>query len=101
LAFFETAYVQIWSFKLFWTGNPGSICTSIKMRCDDCFTHAFAALCCIFRVEITKCCSFQPIEKFLLKTQNAAAFKLANVTATQNLGQNEVFQTFDVHFRSL
>ncbi len=63
--------------------------------------HAFTALSFVFRVEIAKRCSFQPIEKFLLKTQNTAAFKLANVTATQNLGQNEIFQNFDVYFRSL
>jgi len=44
---------------------------------------------CVFRVEIAKRRRFQPIEKFLLKTQNAAAFKLANVTDTKNLGENE------------
>jgi len=49
----------------------------LKLRCDDRFTHAFTALPCIFRVEIAKGCSFQPIEKFLLKTQNAAAFKVS------------------------
>jgi len=38
--------------------------------------HAFNALSCVFRVEITKHCSFQLIEKFLLKTQNAAAFNV-------------------------
>ncbi len=48
----------------------------LKLRCDDHFTHAFTALNCVFRVEITKRCSFQLIEKFLLKTQNAAAFNV-------------------------
>jgi len=59
---------------------------SFKLHCDDCFTHAFTALHCVLRVEIAIRCSFQLIEKFLLKAQNAAAFKLANVTATQNFG---------------
>ncbi len=48
----------------------------LKLRCDNHFTHAFTALRCVFRVEIAKRHRFQPIEKFLLKTQNAAAFNV-------------------------
>ncbi len=65
---------------------------SLKLRCDDRFTHAFTACSCVFRVEIAKRCRFQLIEKFLLKTQNVAAFKVSQgKTATQNLGQNEIY----------
>jgi hypothetical protein len=50
------------------------------------------ALHFVFRVEIAKCGSFQPIEQFMLKTQNTAAnLKLANIKVTQNLGQDEIF----------
>ncbi len=53
---------------------------------------------CIFRVEITKLRRFQPIEKFLLKTQNVAAFKVSQrETATQNLGNKTLIFTLEVY----
>jgi len=63
--------------------------SDLKLRCDYQFMHASTVLGCVLKVEISKRCSFQSIEKFLSKTQNSPAnLKLANVTATQNLGQH-------------
>ena len=67
------------------------------LQCDDRFTHAFTALRCVFRVEIAKRCRFHLIEKFLLKTQNVAAFKVSQrKTATENLGNKTLIFTIDV-----
>jgi len=72
--------------------------TSLKLCCDERFKYVSTALHCVFIVEISKRCCFQLIEKFLLKTQNAAAnLTLTNVTTIQNLGQNETMFTLEVY----